>query len=78
MKGVWSTSAHEVGGWIRCFTTTQPSSAHFSPFLFRYNSLAHPLNLPAACSGVISLCGSASNSYPTKNFLTVALRSSGG
>ena len=48
------------------------------PSLLRYNSPPHSLNLFAACSGVISRCGSAINSYPTKNFLTVALLSSGG
>jgi len=46
---------------------------------FLYNSPPQSsLNLFAACSGVISLCGSAINSYPTRNFLTVALLNNGG
>lgn len=43
-----------------------------------YNFPPQSLNRAAACSGVISRCGSAINSYPTKNFRTVALRRRGG
>jgi hypothetical protein len=45
---------------------------------FLYNSPPQSLSFAAACSGVISRCGSAINSYPTRNFLTVALLRSGG
>lgn len=45
---------------------------------FLYNSPPQSLKRAAACSGVMSLCGSAINSYPTKNFLTVALLNKGG
>jgi hypothetical protein len=44
----------------------------------RYSSPPQSRNRAAACSGVMSLCGSASISYPTKNFLTEADRKSGG
>jgi len=45
---------------------------------FLYNSPPQLRNLAAACSGVISRCGSAISSYPTRNFRTVALRRRGG
>ena len=44
----------------------------------RYNSPPQSLNRFAACSGVMSRCGSAIISYPTRNLRTVAERSSGG
>lgn len=44
----------------------------------RYNGPPQSRSLFAACSGVMSRCGSAIISYPTRNFRTVALRSKGG
>nr|POE87991.1 hypothetical protein CFP56_11220 [Quercus suber] len=43
-----------------------------------YNSPPQSRSRLAACSGVMSRCGSAIISYPTKNLRTVALRSRGG
>ena len=54
------------------------STRHCVNSRFRYSSPPQSRNRLAACSGVISRCGSAIISYPTKNFRTVALRSNGG
>lgn len=65
---LWADSICGISGTRR---------AYYASF-FLYSSPPRSLSLAAACSGVMSLCGSASISYPTRNLRTVADRKRGG
>ena len=101
---IYGSAHHPVGEitgkiftfWCGSESTIASSLSIIYDSSLLYSSPPQSRSLAAACSGVISRCGSASSSnlddssalrhaqssntitYPTRNFLTVALLSNGG